>query len=389
MPPKGEKLLSFEGCLDSSNEIYQELLGYQPEQTSLQFIPKQNWEVLCQTRGINPSRLGFFLPRNQTAVIQGKNHLTLFHEYFGHGMYCEQSLMGKRLVDLEKKLLKEEEKEFQGKNFTLNEINLFRQKNELFKELNNFIKRNNPQYESFAIWTEYFLSKKLGLRENFEKKYKFLSEQNKKTVEGIFNFSEQYGDLATFYNFGLSRQTNPKRARTLLKEIYGGNLKNIQFALLYGSRNPFKDIDIFAVSEGLSEIDSSWLDVRVYSNSELEKGITMLDVSITDPLLTGEIIFGDKKYFELCKRKLLNQPITEQAIKYNFDRSEEQKRLVSSLPKDECDKILRGLDYSNTFGLNALSLKKGERLLTKKSLLSSPHSEKFIDLKGGKVEYAN
>jgi len=58
--------------------------------------------------------------------IKGENPLTLFHEYFGHGLFCERTQIGQRLVNLEKELLKEEQQEFDGKEFTLEDLKKFR-----------------------------------------------------------------------------------------------------------------------------------------------------------------------------------------------------------------------------------------------------------------------
>ncbi|PIY81441.1 hypothetical protein CO155_01785 [Candidatus Pacearchaeota archaeon CG_4_9_14_3_um_filter_35_19] len=90
--------------LDFPNQFYQDLLGYKPEQTSLQQIPETQWNEFATQKGLNPNSSGIYLPINQTAVIQGENPLSLFHEYFRHGLYCEQSLQGRKLVDLERKL---------------------------------------------------------------------------------------------------------------------------------------------------------------------------------------------------------------------------------------------------------------------------------------------
>ena len=69
----------------SSNEYFENLLGYKPEQTKLQTFPSNEL-----------NHEGVYLPRNQTAIIQEGNPLSLFHEYFGHGLFCEQSLTGDR-----------------------------------------------------------------------------------------------------------------------------------------------------------------------------------------------------------------------------------------------------------------------------------------------------
>ena len=115
---------------DLSNRFYQDLLGYKPEQTSLQQIPKTQWNGFATQRGLNSNSFGIYLPRNQTAIIRRENPLSLFHEYFGHGLYCEQNLTGRKLVDLEKRLLEEEKQEFQNKKFTLQDLQRFRQHNQ-------------------------------------------------------------------------------------------------------------------------------------------------------------------------------------------------------------------------------------------------------------------
>ena len=129
---------SLQDYLETSNQFYQNLLGYKPEQTSLQQIPENQWTAFTQQFNLNSDSTGIYLPRNQTAVVQEDNTLSLFHEYFGHGLYCEQSLTGIKLVDLEKKLLEEEKGEFEKRQFSLEELKDFRRQNQTFQELNNF-----------------------------------------------------------------------------------------------------------------------------------------------------------------------------------------------------------------------------------------------------------
>ncbi|MCK9568219.1 hypothetical protein M0R72_04675 [Candidatus Pacearchaeota archaeon] len=207
------------------NEYYQNLLGYQLEQTSLQQIPESKWEKFSTQRGLNPNSSGIYLPRNQTAVIQDGNQLSLFHEYFGHGLYCEQSLLGRKLIDLEKKLLEEEKIKFSNKQFTLDDLDNFRLQNDIFNELDNFRKQNLIQYELFATWTEYLLCKEFNFKNKFEKKYDLFCKEDKEVVDSVVNFSESYGNLAMFYKLGLARRTTPERVKKLLEDIYGKNYK--------------------------------------------------------------------------------------------------------------------------------------------------------------------
>ena len=202
--------------IDFSNKFYQDLLGYEPEQTSLQQIPENQWNEFTAQKGLSQNSSGIYLPRNQTAVIQGENPLNLFHEYFGHGLFCEQSLTGRRLVDLEKKLLEEEQQEFQDREFTLEDVQEFRNQNQIFQDLDEFRKQNLAQYETFAIWTEYLLSGENGLSEMFERRYDSLEKRDREFVDYGINFSKQYGDLATFYTFGLKKIQDKKILLRLL-----------------------------------------------------------------------------------------------------------------------------------------------------------------------------
>jgi len=374
--------------IETSNEFYQDLLGYKPEQTSLQFVPENQWNEFARTRGLNPNSSGIYLPRNQTAVIQEHNPLSLFHEYFGHGLYCEQSLSGRKLVNLEKKLLEEEKQEFQNGRFNLEDVQRFRTGNQTFQKLDEFRKQNLLQYETFAVWTEYLFSEENNLSDLFGRKYDSLDGQEKEAIDSAINFSEQYGNLATFYASGLARRTTPERVNGLLEGVYGGKIEDVKFALLYGSKKEFSDIDVFMVGKNPQESHSDFLDVKMQSFRDLKKGVKNLDVRTITPLMSGKFIFGDKNYFEKLKQQVLSQPITEEAIKHNLKWAFRMQRL-----KDENleNKFLRNKfeGYSQTYLANALALKQGIKLFSKKDLISYSQSEKLIQLKGGAEKECN
>jgi hypothetical protein len=377
-----------EYLLNSSNQFYQDLLGYKPEQTSLQKIPETGLSEFSTKRGLNPNSSGIYLPRNQTAIIQEENLLGLFHEYFGHGLYCEQNLTGRKLVYLEKKLLEEEKQEFSNLRFGLEELQRFRQQNKTFQELENFRQENLERYELFAIWTEYLLSGEHNLRDEFERKYDSLAGQEKEAVDSVVNFSEQYGNLATMYAQGMARRTTPERVGRLLKDVYKDKLKEIKFALLYGSKKEFSDIDVFMVGDEVPRIRNDWVDVVSYSQREFEEKRRLFDVEISDPLFSGEIILGDRNYLEMQRNLLTKQSITEEAINYNLQEAENQEKSAYDFPEDsEWRKI--GLSYALTSRLMAENLRYGKRIFTKRDLLLyservSADDDKPLQMQGGK-----
>jgi len=364
---------------NDSNEIYLNLLGYSIKESSLKNLNSNDWNEFCLSYNLNKNSKGIYLPRNSTAVIPKNNSLSLFHEYFGHGLFCERSLVGKELVNLEKKLTEEEKNNFNGDEFSKEDLENFRRENETFNYLQNFKNQNLGIYEGFAVFSEYFLSNNFGLENLFEQKYEKLNGEFRKYFDEVISFNEKFGNLATFYGFGLERVTTPERVRKLLEEVYGDKINDIEFAVLYGSKKGFSDIDVFNVGN-LENIENEWLDLRNYSKEEFEKKLNLLDVEITDPLFSGEIIFGNKNYFENCKNKILDSEISREAIKHNFCKSDEQLNLALQLEKNN---PLRnnGLLYSIIYMKNALALREGKKLLTKESLVSDSHSEKFIELR--------
>jgi predicted nucleotidyltransferase len=368
--------------IDASNQFYQDLLGYAPEQTSLQSIPETQWNKFATQRGLNSNSSGIYLPRNQTVIIQGENLLSLFHEYFGHGLYCEQNLTGRNLVDLEKRLLEEEKQEFFSGRFSLENLQRFRNGNLTFQELENFRQENLGRYELFAIWTEYLLSGEHNLREDFESKYDSLSRQEKEAVDSVINFSGQYGNLATMYAQGMARRTTAERVRNLLENICNSKTDSIKFGVLFGSRREFSDIDIYLVSNEIEPFSSDWIDARVHTKKRFEESIKYFDVRVTDPLFSGEFVFGDRRYLEEQKQKLREQPITEEAIRYNLQKSEDYRNL-SKENLELSDRVENPLSYAETYLANSLALREGLKLFTRNDLISYSHREKMTQLKGG------
>lgn len=370
MMGKQKKLnIKIEHLVDSSNQFYHKLLGYKPAQTSLQQVIESEWNKFAKAKGLNPNSSGIYLPRNQTSVIQQGNPLSLFHEYFGHGFYCEQTLSGRKLVDLEKKLLEEEKREFSKGQFIIEDVQKFRAKSETFQKLDAFKQRNLVQYETFAIWTEYLLSKELGLKDEFGMKYYSLKKEDKEAVDSVIDFSEQYGNLATFYASGLARRITLERVGRLLGDIYKDKLQDVRLALLYGSRKEFSDIDVFMVGEDIPKIRNNWIDVVSCSPMEFEEKRSLFDVEMTDPLSSGEVIFGDRNYLEQQKERLAVQPITEESVRYNLQEAEEQENIAYQFSEDSDERRI-ALAYSETSRLTAENLRQDKRIFTKKDLCS-------------------
>ncbi|MEM4330898.1 MAG: nucleotidyltransferase domain-containing protein [Candidatus Pacearchaeota archaeon] len=375
-----------------TDRLYLEILGYFPEKTSLEQIPENKWSKFAMQEGFNKNSFGVYLPRNQIAIVRDKNPLSLFHEYFGHGLYCEQSLVGRKIVDLERILLEEERREFKGKNFSLEDLKKFRERNKTFQELEKFKQENLGRYELFAIWTEYFLSDKFCFLDNFEKKYDFMSKKDRETLESLIIFSKRYGNLSTMYAQGMARRTTAERVKRLLEDIYKDKLKDVKFALLYGSKKEFSDIDIFIVGEEIPKISNEWIDVAIYNPLHFDYCVSMFDVAVTDPLFSGEVVISRSNWeIKDYREKLKSQAIAKEAVFYNLTKSKEQLLFSLYFPENSKERKI-GLSYSQTYLANYLALKEGKRLFTKNELLSylqkqaPAEGDKPLHLKGGKFK---
>lgn len=360
------------------NSFYNNLLGYSINQTSLEIIKNREWNKFAIQKGLDPNSSGIYFPRNQTSFVKEGCPLSLFHEYFGHGIYCEYSQNGQELVNLEKKLLEQEKQEFQSKKFTMEDVKKFRERSDNFNELIKFKNKHLMQYESFAVWTEYLLSKKFNLLDEFQKKYAF---------DSSINLSNNCGDLAVFYNFGLKKIQDEKRILNLSKDLFKNSLDKTRLIMHFGSAKEFSDIDLFVLSNSVKSFYSFWIDVIAYDFNTIEEKIKLLDPKVTSPLLSGKFILGEKPYLENLNKKIFSQPITQEAIDYSLNKADYHKKKYfdSSLGKYTQNKNLRS---SKVYLTNALALKEGKKILTFAELVNYSragfsHSEKFRELKGG------
>ena len=335
------------------------MLGYAPTKTTIRQLPKPEWQNYQKRNNLKNQISGIYLPRNQTAIIQKNDPLGLFHEYYGHGLYCEKTQTGQKIVSLEKELLREEQKNFKGNS--LSQLIKFRKDNTTHQKLIKYKNNSQNQFEIFAILTEYLLSRQFGIEKTFRRKYeKKLNENYINTINDIIDFKNQHGNTAMFYELGLARNTNPKTINKLLQDIYGQKtIKKSKLILLTGSQKPFSDIDLFSSSNYLASTKNDWLDLVNFDEKDFERRISLFEVQVTHPLLKGKFIAGDKKYLEEKKKQLFEQPITQEAIEHNLNRIQANEKWAQRC-KDQKEKKL-ALSYAKSYKRNAELLKQGKR----------------------------
>jgi len=299
-----------------ASEILEDKFKIKPEKTKL-YIHEDIYELLNQTR--NPQAQSIFFPRDLSAHVSRGRLEFIFHEYHGHGLYCEQSAYGKKMV--------EDENNFN--NMSQEEIQQILLLHEYQK----------PNFEGHALWIEDFLLTKLNKFEILENRLKELKtlafesqfHPNLKTQKDVYNRIKQFelenGIFELWYSLGFPRQFDKDTLIGIAKEKINSRFDNLVFLIHFGSKNPKGDVDICAVLEDNIKLDeykdSRTIDLVQYNYFDLIKRINLFDIVITQPLLTGELVYGKKNEFERLKAELRKQKPTEEAIKYLEERSRE------------------------------------------------------------------
>lgn len=342
--------------LDASSFVSSEF-NLQLQKSQLKPYSSDNWQQFCNINCFDVTSDGLYVPSSYSAYVKSESSFlisNIFHEFFGHGLFCEHSYIGKRLVDIIQNNGAE-------KAFLFDEVNPQEQSLGLCK-------RNIGNYEGFAVWLEALLCeettnskvwqmKKDGLPDDYISLFEFFQDAEQKFSR--FGFMSQLG-FPKFYN--------DRKVLDVVKRLYGSAFTNVDFVVLYGSQKPESDIDLFIISSNPSaNYFNGWLDIYELDRGEFQGLVNRLDISVTDPLFSGRLIHGDSSSFEQLRAQVQNQPITPEAITHNFVEAKKQRYLLQKF--SESDKRKKDcLSYIDSFSKNAEQLSRGSKPLTLRNL---------------------
>lgn len=336
-----------------------------PKKTNCFFYDAVSWNKLCDNTNSNKLSEGIYFPRHLSANLKRDAPFGLsnfLHEYFGHGLYCEYSLPGRKIVMLDKDLSKLENKLLFNNGSKLREKVLFEKYVSKKNELDFFVKENISNYEGHALWLEHALMKNINQENVFFKKLDQLPREMVSFFEKFYSYANEFGDFALNSAVGFPKFYNKNILVDTLKKKYGEDFDSIDLAILYGSKKPYSDIDLFLVSDKIQSERSHWLDVYVKKKDDLIIGVKNFDISISEPVFKGEIIIGSNYFHENLKKSFLTTPITQEAISYNFNLSKNQENLAKTYPLNSVGQKI-ALSYAKTYNKNAEELKKGNKIL--------------------------
>lgn len=345
-----------------------------PEKSSLTVYTPTRWIDFIIKNELNPASIGAYYNGDHSAHIKYQpktSNIILFHEYFGHGLHAEHTKLGWLKHEISKKL---EQEEKEASITTPENRAIFRQTNPASIELDILNKYTAEHCEGFATWMEWWLSRETGneaiFRELLEK-----YNQYKDTLKKLVGYSTENGEHALLYSCGLPKYYDTKTLEGMLRTMYLWDFKSIDFALVFGSRKPYSDIDILLVSDKITDRNNSWLDLSAVSREKLEELAAKLDLSITDPLFTGEFICGSRNMLEKTKKRILEAQITQDMIDYHRQHAEKAKQTGLSSKEGTKDRQT-ALRYNKSYLANAKELEQGRKPLTLKEL-AKKHPEEL------------
>ena len=364
--------MNLQNLVLESEEVLLSEFSIKPEKSN--YVIHSDWNKFVNNTGSHPDAHGFYLPRDLSAHLKESSEflpVNLLHEYFGHGLFCEHAVTGQRIVSLEQSLAQTEKEMLNiselpvQKKFQVDETNpLFEKYKNQREELQQFFSENIHNYEGFAMWLEHFLSKATNQEVLFEQKINELVHPDyKKLFEQFYDFSSQNGNFALIAQLGFPKYYDDTTIVDTLRKFYQKNFESIELAILYGSQKPYSDIDLFIVSDRIQSGYNHWLDIYARTPEEFEVDLSNFSIAVTDPLFSGKVIIGNSDYQEKLKQRVLNKPITQEAIQYNLTQSDEQARIALMYPEDSKERKIAE-SYQESFRKNSEELQVGNKVLT-------------------------
>jgi hypothetical protein len=103
----------------------------------------------------------------------------------------------------------------------------------------------------------------------------------------------------------------------IARELLIHEWERVRFLWVYGSRKQGSDLDLFAVldqGEAPPYRADSFVDLGVVSHSEFDARCGFADPVVTEPVLTGELLWGDRLSAHSVFRALMTSPVNEESV---------------------------------------------------------------------------
>ena len=89
--------MNIQDLVNASNEILKSEFKIIPKISKYKIHHSDSWIGFLRDTGAHPDSHGVYIPRSLSAHLKGYSEflqVNLFHEFFGHGLFCEHAIRG-------------------------------------------------------------------------------------------------------------------------------------------------------------------------------------------------------------------------------------------------------------------------------------------------------
>ncbi len=190
-----------------------------PQRSTFRVYPTPDWTQFCTNQGMDHRRDGVYIPRSLSAHLHSNTafiQLYFFHEFYGHGSFCEYSSIGKKIVayehelaEIEKAVLGVTELPENTRFRVTSDHILFADYKTLRDELQQYFAANHDVYEGFALWFEKQLALRNGLGELHKARMELVDSPHRAILTDIEYFVKSNGVAALLEKLDFDQDVIP------------------------------------------------------------------------------------------------------------------------------------------------------------------------------------
>lgn len=203
-----------QNLVDNAAELVESKFKMRLRRTTYKMYRLSEWYDFCNSRDSELTSRGIFLPREMSAHLLDDHflYITLFHEYFGHGLFCEYSTKGQQIVRFEEDLAEIEREMFGDVPTEKIELDkshrLYPEYKTKREEALRFSAENIWFYEGFAVWIEGYLSEKLGYKLLFDLKMGIIHPLYRELLNDFTRLEKEQGIDSLLYTVEINPEKN-------------------------------------------------------------------------------------------------------------------------------------------------------------------------------------
>ena len=186
-----------------------------PQRSTFRVYSTPDWTQFCMNHEMDARRDGAYFPRSLSAHLHASTpfiQLYFFHEFYGHGSFCEYSTIGKKIVayehelaEIEKAVLGVTELPENTRFRVTSDYPLFVDYRRLREELQTYFAAHHDAYEGFALWFEKQLAFGNGFEELHEQRMELVDSPHRAILTDLENLVKRNGVAALLEMLGFDQ----------------------------------------------------------------------------------------------------------------------------------------------------------------------------------------